>query len=188
MDNLEQKKRRGMMMIKGYPVALIVVAVIVNFLLLGVDPLNVTLPSRVVMLALTISGGLLLFNHTWLMTSTELARAKFDIETTPEEWEESGRNKDEVTTFGQEELERRHNAHRNATENTVYFVFLAFIFALSSPSDPAALVWMIGFGVARLGHTFSYLNRNTPARGVFMSLSLLSLYGMFAYLVFGFLI
>ena len=81
------------------------------------------------------------------------------------------------------ELERRHNAHRNTTENTIYFILLVMIFALASPTTVAAHAWIVGYAVARLGYTYSYLAGKDGARGLFMSLSLLAMYGIASYLV-----
>ena len=107
---------------------------------------------------------------------------------TPEEWEANEASPESVLDEGWRELERRHNAHRNATENTVYFAILAGVFVTISPAASAAAAWILGFAVGRLGHTFSYLTRNTGLRGAFMSLSLLALYGMASYLVLSFVL
>ena len=72
------------------------------------------------------------------------------------------------------ELERRHNTHRNTTENTIYFTLLALVFVLVSPTTVAAQAWIVGFAVARLGYTYSYLAGKDDVRGLFMSLSLLA--------------
>ena len=86
------------------------------------------------------------------------------------------------------ELERRHNAHRNTTENTIYFIFLALVFVLVSPTTVAAQTWIVGFAVARLGYTYSYLAGKDSARGLFMTLSLLAMYGIASYLVISLLV
>ena len=117
------------------------------------------------------------------MTTTELTRVRFNMYATPEEWTASGRSPEDASAEGLRELERRHNAHRNTTENSIYFLLLVFIFVLVSPNTLAAQAWIIGFAVARLGYTYSYLVGRDKARGLFMSLSLLSLYGMASYLV-----
>lgn len=39
----------------------------------------------------------------------------------------------------------------------------------------------IGFGMGRLGYTYSFLSGRTGPRGFFMSLSLVSMYGMASY-------
>ncbi len=80
------------------------------------------------------------------------------------------------------ELERRHNTHRNTTENTIYFILLALVFVFVSPTTVAAQAWIIGFAIARLGYTYSYLAGKDNVRGLFMSLSLLSKYGIVSYL------
>ena len=64
----------------------------------------------------------------------------------------------------------------------MYFTLLAGIFVLVSPPTLATQAWIIGFSVARLGYTYSYLAGNAGLRGLFMSLSLLAMYGMASYL------
>ena len=139
------------------------------------------LPSNDVVISLAISAALLVVNHTWLMTTTELTRVKFGMSATPEEWATSGRNRDDTTKLGLDELERRQNTHRNTTENVVYFALLAPVFVLVSPPTLAVQVWVIGFGMGRLGYTYSFLSGRTGPRGFFMSLSLVSMYGMASY-------
>jgi len=165
-----------------YPVAVLLVSMALNVLVFGVDPCVVALPSAACMRALVIAAVLLLFNHTWLMTATELTRGRFRMHATPEEWAASGTSCDDVSREGVRELGRHHNAHRNATENTVYFSLLAVVFALASPSAVVAQVWIVGFAVARLGYTHSYLRGQDGARGLFMTFGLLAIYGMTSYL------
>ena len=98
-------------------------------------------------------------------------------------WAASGTSRQDAPEEGLRELERRHNTHRNTTENTTYFIFLASAFVLISPTTLAAQTWLIGFGVARLGYTYSYLAGKDNARGAFMTLSLLAMYGIASYLV-----
>ena len=186
----EEKKRnqRFTAIILCYPVALILIALVINWFAFGIDKVVVALPATDIICALAIAGVLLAINHSWLMTSTELTRLKYKIYATPEEWAASGTVKEDASKEGLNELERRHNAHRNTTENTVYFVFLAAILSLVSPSVLAAQIWIIGFAVARLGYTFSYLAGRDDARGLFMSLSLTAIYGMASYLAIGVLL
>lgn len=171
------------MLVKAYPFVLILIGIVLNLFMFGVKPLVMSLPSPEVIFALTVSSALLIGNHTWLMTTTELTRVRFNMAATPEEWAEKGANRQDTPRLAVEELERRHNAHRNTTENMVYFVFLVLLIVFVSPATLTVLVWAVGFGIARLGYTYSYLSGRTGARGLFMSLSLLSLYGMTSYLV-----
>lgn len=183
MPQDEKRKKKFAKIIIGYPLALILIAVVLNYLVFGVQSADIALPTKVVFAALAWSAVLLLVNHIWLMTSTELTRLEHGMFATPEEWAQSDHSKGDVSNKGVQELERRHNAHRNATENVVYFVFLAALVSVISPVTMAALVWMIGFAIGRLGHTFSYLSGRDGARGLFMSLSLISLYGLASYLM-----
>ena len=172
-----------MAIVTAYPFGVVLIAVVLNLFLFGVNPASVALPSTEYILALVISAVLLVINHTWLMTTTELTRVRFKLFATPEEWAASGISRRDAPAEGLHELERRHNTHRNTTENSVYFIFLAFVFVLVSPTTLAAQVWIIGFAVARLGYTYSYLAGRDKARGLFMSLSLLAMYGIASYLV-----
>ncbi len=175
--------QRTMTMVKVYPVGVLLVSVLLNYFAFGVNPVVVALPSVASIVALVISAALLIINHTWLMTTTELTRVRFGMYATPEEWTASRTNSQDAPEEGLRELERRHNAHRNTTENTVYFALLAGIFILISPTTLAAQIWLIGFGVARLGYTYSYLAGKDNARGLFMTLTLLAMFGIASYLV-----
>jgi len=182
MSSDQKRKTRYTKIIVAYPFALIAISVLANVLLFGVTPAVVALPTFSLVAALVASAILLLVNHTWLMTSTELTRLNYDMHATPEEWAASGHLQSDVSAEGARELERRHNAHRNATENTVHFAFLALLVGGVSPVTLAAQVWTIGFAVGRLGHSFCYLTGRDGARGAFMSVSLISLYGLASYL------
>ena len=183
MKNEKERKTRTATLVKAYPFILILAGIAINLFLFGVEPLVVAPPSPDSIVALTIAAVLLVGNHTWLMTITELTRVRFDMAATPEEWAKKSKNRQDVPGRAWDELERRHNAHRNTTENVNYFAFLALVFVFVSPATLAVQVWAIGFGAARLGYTYSYLAGKTGARGIFMSLSLLALYGMASYLV-----
>lgn len=174
---------RVMAIICGYPIVLMLLALAVNLFLLGVAPAIPALPSADTLIALAVAALLLLINHAWLMTSTELTRLRHRIATTPEELNESRVLLRDAAKTGAADLERRLNAHRNTTENTVYFVLLAPLFALVSPSGSAVLIWIVGYAVARLGYTAAYLTHRTGLRGLFMSLSLIALFGMASYLI-----
>ncbi len=167
----------------AYPLLLAITALFLNYFLFGVFPLAISIPTEPVLRSVIAAGLLLLINHSWLMTSTELTRLRYRISPTAEEWNVSGNSKEKVSDEGWQELERRHQAHRNLTENAVYFGILAAMMSVVSPMVMAAQVWIIGFALSRLGYTYSYLKKWTGARGVFMSLSLLCLYGMAGYLV-----
>lgn len=174
--------RRTMTIVKAYPLILVAIGIVLNLFVFGVDPSAVTLPSAASTNALVIAAILLTVNHTWLMTTTALTRARFKIHSTPEEWAASRTSPDDISEEGRIELELRHNAHRNTTENTIYFILLALIFAFISPTAVAAQAWIVGFAIARLGYTYGYLTGKDGARYIFMSLSLLAMYGMASYL------
>jgi len=183
MDIAEVNNSRATLMVKTYPFALVCFSLLINLLVFGVEPLVIALPSPEVVDAVIIAAVLLLGNHSWLMTVTELTRAKYDLASTPEEWEEKGGRPQSIAQEARDALERRHNAHRNTTENSIYFVLLAAVVAMVSPVALMAQVWIVGFAVSRLGYTYSYLSAQTGLRGLFMSLSLLCLYGLASYLM-----
>ena len=182
-DKYTQHQQRTMTIVKVYPLAVLLISVFLNLFAFGVNSIAVALPSLECIYTLVIASILLVINHTWLMTATELTRVRFGMYSTPEEWTASGTSRRDVPEEGFLELERRHNAHRNTTENTIYFIILGLVFSLISPATVAAQVWIIGFAVARLGYTYSYLAGKDNIRGLFMSLSLLAMYGIASYLV-----
>ena len=176
-------QRRTITLVKAYPLGLLLIAVALNYFVFGINPIDVTLPSADSIGALVAAAALLVINHTWLMTTTELTRLRYGMLSTPEEWAAKGKNAADASMEGLQELERRHNCHRNTTENTVYFAFLAGILVLVSAPTLATQVWIVSFAVARLGYTYSYLAGNVSLRGLFMSLSLLPMYGMASYIL-----
>lgn len=182
MSAVTDPKAKFRKIIIAYPIALIGIAVLVNLLVFGVDPANVALPSKPVIAALVMGAVLLVFNHSCLMTTTELTRLRYNLKATPEEWQASDHARADITAEAAIELERQHNAHRNATENSVYFAMLALTLSLITPVQIAAQVWIIGFALGRLGHAFAYLTGRDGLRGICMSASLIALYGMSSYL------
>lgn len=177
--------RKFTRIIIGYPFALLAVSLGVNLAFFRIEPAEMSLPDQDIVWALVAAATLLVVNHSWLMTMTELTRLNHRIFASPEEWASRNARKQDVSERGWVELERLHNAHRNATENTVYFVLLALLVSVMSPSVVAAQTWIIGFAVARLGYTYAALNGKTDLRGLFMSLSLLALYGLGSCAVLG---
>lgn len=188
MTDQAARKRKFSLIITAYPVVLILISTAVNVLIFGSRPVAVDLPSVGTVGALIFSGALLVLNHTWLMTATELTRLRFGMYATHEEWAENGVRKADVDETGWIELERHHNAHRNATENTVPFAFLAILVCLAAPAALLAQVWTISFAVARLGYTYGALRGRSGVRQLSMTLSLLALYGLADGLVLGLLV
>jgi len=176
----EQNKSSGWI-IKIYPFALLLISLVINFLL-GATSIEVKVPSFEIIKVLSISAILLTINHSWIMTTTELTRLRFRIFASPEEWKSSGRSKDSITGEGQFEIDRHLNTHRNTTENIVYYIFLAGIFSFISPTTLIASIWLLMFPLARLGYTYCYFSGKDDIRGIFMSLSLLSVYGISSFL------
>lgn len=171
-----------MIYIKAYPLALTLIAIAINIFLLGVNPHHISLPTKELIYTINISAILLIINHTWIMTVTELSRARHGLYATTEEWEASGKATDQTSKTGLKEVERHHNIHRNTTENTIYYILLSAIFMVITPNMQTAYIWILLFPLSRLGYTYSYIKGNTSFRGIFMSLGLLSIYGMATYL------
>lgn len=178
INKLDEKQRRATKLVLFYPFGILLIGLILNFLVFGIKPYVISFPPTEGIRALVIAAVLLIINHSWIMTSTELVRVQFKLFATPEEWAENSSCETDASEIGIRELKRRHDTHSNTTENVVYYVLLSLIFAFSSSNVAAMQVWIIGFAVARLGYTYSYFRRNTGLRGAFMSLGLLAMYGM----------
>ena len=187
-NELDKQQRRTMAIVMIYPIGILVVGIALNLFVFGVNPLVISLPSDIGFHALVTAVILLVINHTWIMTSTELVRVRFKMYSTPEEWSASGTSKKNAPEIGVSKLKRRHDTHHNTTENVVYYVLLSLIFVFSSPTVVALQVWIIGFAIARLGYTYSYLTGKDNVRGLFMTLGLLAMYGMASYLAISIII
>ena len=180
--------RRAFLILTGYQVVLLLIAGVINLVAFDVGFEAVSLPDREALMVLAVAGGLLLLNHGWLMTSTEFARARFGLHATPEEWTKSGKDPERASREGLDEVARRHHSHRNTTENAVYFAMLSVLLLWVSPPISVVVTWGLLFPLSRLGYTYGYLSARTGIRGLFMSLSLIALYGIATYLLFVLLI
>ena len=149
-----------------YPVALATIAVVLNLIVWGVSPMAVSLPSHGGMAAAVITAVVLVVNHSWIMTKTELTRIDYNIAVTPEEAAGARALLEDRGSEATRALGRVHNTHRNSTENTVLFALLLPLFLVSSPTDMAVWVWCLSFGLGRLGHTYGYLTAHTGLRGI----------------------
>ncbi|WP_448563345.1 MAPEG family protein [Thalassotalea ganghwensis] len=173
--------------IKVYPFAVLAIAIALNFLF-GIAPIEVSIPTKELLALIAFSAIILVVNHSWIMTVTELVRNRYKIFASPEEWISNNCKKADVTEKGSFEVERCLNTHRNTTENTLYYIVLLLVFALVTPSALAAWAWITVFPLSRLGYTYCYFNGKDTARGIFMSLTLLSVYGMASYLAMSFML
>ena len=182
-----KKKKKFHLIIIIYPIVLTVIGIIIN-IICGLKSLNPKEPSLEMLRIMAVSGIIMIINHTWIMTSTETTRNKYGLFATPEEWKQNNKDSSSASQIGLNEVTRRHNIHRNMTENTIYYMFLSIIFMFGSPSIIAFYIWILLYPIARLGYTFAYLSKNTDLRGLFMSLSLLSMYGIASYLFFSIII
>ncbi len=183
MDHsVNDKQSRTASFVRFYPMLLIAMAALGNWVVFEVTPLQVGMPSNFSLAVFAISAVLMCINHTWLMTVTELTRVRYQIQTTPEEWSESALSRDDIPQEGWDELARARNAHRNCTENSVYLVMLGVPLLLCSANDVVS-IWLLEFALGRLGHTYAYLNKSDVLRGLFMTISLLAMYGIATYLL-----
>ncbi|TQV82641.1 MAPEG family protein [Exilibacterium tricleocarpae] len=182
LENLDSHQKKTMKIVIAYPMGVAAVSILLNLLILEVSPFTVSLPNYFCLLALSISAIIFCINHTWLMTATELTRVRYKMRTTPEEWKNSEVHREDISDHARYELERVHNAHRNTSENTLYFSLLALPFIFTSPSNLAAVTWLILFSLARVGYTYSYLNGKDEFRSGFMTLGLLAMYGIASYI------
>lgn len=98
MLDSEKRIRKFIRILIGYPIALIIIALVLNMFVFGVEPLLVALPAPSVLTALIISAILLLINHSWLMTTTELTRLNYKMYASQEEWDEAGVRKEDVSS------------------------------------------------------------------------------------------
>ncbi len=177
-----------MKIVVAYPFGILLVAILLNIFVFGVNPFVILMPSVEYIRAVVIATVLLIINHTWLMTSTELTRLRYNMFSTPEEWAENGRSPEDISREGIYELKRHHDTHLNNTENIIYFILLCLAFVFVAPPVLAAEVLIIGYAVSRLGYTYSFLSGKDGVRGLFMTLSLLSMYSMAIYLVMSLII
>jgi hypothetical protein len=167
MTDNPKRIQKFTLIILAYPVALVLIGVGLNVFAFGIDQPIAAHPSAQVVYALAIAAVLLILNHTWLMTATELTRLNHSIYASHEEWAENDARKEDVARRGWIEPDRHHNADRKATENTVPFVFLASVVSMISPPVLVSQIWIIGFTIARLGYTFSALRGKSGLRGFF---------------------
>ena len=178
----DPNKKRTARIVTLYPLVTLLISVLINYFAFGINQIVVSVPSIEIVTSLAIAVALLVINHTCLMTSTELVRVRYGLRATPEDGNQAEDSPIEPSREALQALERRHSAHRNTTENIVYFALLVGVFILISPPTLCAQIWIIGFALSRLGHTYSYLAGNSDLRGIFMTLSLVAMYGMTSYI------
>lgn len=177
------KRQRAIKIIIAYPFVLLLIAIVINMFMWNVKPYEVSLPSIESIRALIIAAVLLIINHSWLMTVTELTRVRHKMYSTPEEWSANEMQPEDAPVEGVRELKRCHDTHLNNTENIIYFILLCSIFIFGTPSILATEILIIGYAVSRVGYTYSFLSGKDGVRGIFMSLSLIAMYSMLCYLV-----
>jgi len=85
-----------MKIIIAYPFALLLIAIVMNILVFEIKSYAISLPSIEYIRALVIASVLLIINHAWLMTSTEITRLRYKMFSTPEEWAANGTNQEDA--------------------------------------------------------------------------------------------
>lgn len=183
---VEKTPNNSYWILKAYPFVILVLAIALNFMF-GIGSIQISHPSREIVGLVSCAAIILVINHSWIMTVTEITRNRFKIYASPEEWASNGHKKSDVSEKGIFEIERCLNTHRNTTENIVYHILFLVIFSSVSPSQIAAWGWILVFPISRIGYTYCYFNGLDIVRGIFMSFTLLSVYGMASYLALSFL-
>ena len=64
-----ERQRRTLALVRAYPLGPLLIGIVLNLFVFGVDPSSVALPSTDCVSALIIAAILLAMNHTWIMTS-----------------------------------------------------------------------------------------------------------------------
>lgn len=71
------------------------------------------------------------------------------------------------------EVQRVLRAHRNTTDNTLPFLFVALVFVMAGPSALEAYIFLYGFLAARVLYSVCYLKGLQPWRTIFYGISVL---------------
>jgi len=131
-------------------------------------------------LAYAVSLIVLCLNMLLLWAYSGAARGK--TKTTPnEEDARTVASGAKVVDLDPPEVARVLRAHRNATANIVPFAILGLVYVLAGGSGTSAAVLFGTFTVARIAHSFAYLNAKQPWRtGSFVlgAVATLALMGM----------
>jgi len=136
--------------IKVYPFGMLVFAIVLNFIF-GIDSIQISNPSRELLGVISFAAIILVINHSWIMTVTELTRNRYKIFASPEERILSGYDKLDVTRKGSFEIERCLNTHRNTTENIVYYILFLFCFlCITQPISSVGMEFSFSFVTPRL--------------------------------------
>lgn len=71
------------------------------------------------------------------------------------------------------EVQRVLRAHRNTTDNTLPFLFVALVFCMAQPSALEAYIFLYGFLAARVLYSVCYLKGIQPWRTIMYGISVL---------------
>jgi glutathione S-transferase len=122
------------------------------------NPSFVAFAASMVVLCLNILG-------LWAYSGAVRGRSK----TTPNA-EDAQAFKTQLAGQDPPEVARVLRAHRNATDNILPFAILAFLYVLAGASPMVVAVVCGIFVVARVAHSFSYLNGKQPWRTIFFTI------------------
>ncbi len=104
--------------------------------------------------------------------------------TTPNPEDLSGKDKGpSLVHVDPPEVARVLRAHRNAADNILPFAVLGLLFVLWGASPMLTAIFCGVFVVARLGHSFSYLNEKQPWRSLSFGAGVLTTLVMVGFLV-----
>ena len=124
----------------------------------------------------------LCLNVLALWTYSGAVRAK--SKTTPNPEDLSGKDKGPaLVQIDPPQVARVLRAHRNAADNILPFAVLGLLFVLWGASPMLTAIFCGAFVVARLGHSFSYLNEKQPWRSVSFGAGVLTTIVMVGFLV-----
>jgi uncharacterized MAPEG superfamily protein len=83
------------------------------------------------------------------------------------------------------EVARVLRAQRNADVTIMPFLVLGLLYVINGASARMALILFGGFTLARLGHTFAYLNAKQPWRTILFAISVLITFAVMVQVVRG---
>ena len=85
-------------------------------------------------------------------------------------------------------VQRANNAWRNDLENIPMFLILALVYAIAGLSPTAFIVYCAVFTIARILHTFFYLNAMQPWRTIAFTIGAFAMFALIIHLFVGFVI
>lgn len=118
-----------------------------------------------------VCAAILVLKMALTGSATGIIRIRRGAYITPEDYAFVGK----TPTPPDETVERWRRAHLNDLEGILPFLVVAFLYALSGPSFGLAATLFIGFTVARILHTVTYVAGLQPWRTIFFEVGQISL-------------